>query len=636
MERIKKYLCCIAVASVAILVLMISAGNWIVNAGNDCKSLEDYTTPVTKTYYNTDYYDANHLFQAAGSFHIFASNQILLPGAHCNGNFAAPDVYVSAACGTNQVEASGEREMSYADKISCSQLQIKSQDIAFGKSNTKVTDTNGKVLPVGPISTNQIKINGSLMDIQENQIIYLAPGKFIDFTQEFTYLRDVSAALTKQSTTLTKGEKSNAKQVGTYNLEDNNHAYIYLADGVNVLNCTISDISAAGSLDIKGILCNKNSTIEKHGFTGTQSLMINVDCKGTTTASPGLETKYYCQCADGWPHEHGESNYYPGTIVVWNFYDSSKADNLYTGTVSPEKTLDGCYLVPNGNITITHNANGTLIGKTVTIEAGESHRADFKGKMPKLDLSNVYPTKSPTATPSVNPTTDPVTTMIPTTDPVATEAPTHTTSAAPNATETAATQLPKETSQAEVPKKTDEPNSSAALSATPKTKPTNTKTPSNKKKPSKKGNLYITVTDSKTGAVVPNATVKITKPNGETQTYTTDTKGQIKLKNTAAGKYKGVVTKVPKGYHADKTQFSSKVKAATTTKEKVKIATSASAAIQTNTSSGVSSDTSTTDTSQPKTGDNFDIRIPMVLFLLAFIGIITALILKKRSYYYYY
>ncbi len=63
-----------------------------------------------------------------------------------------------------------------------------------------------------------------------------------------------------------------------------------------------------------------------------------------------------------------------------------------------------------------------------------------------------------------------------------------------------------------------------------------------------KGNLTITVTDEKTGAAVPGATVKVTDPSGKTTEYTTDANGQIKLTNVPAGKYTTEITKVPAGY----------------------------------------------------------------------------------------
>ena len=65
---------------------------------------------------------------------------------------------------------------------------------------------------------------------------------------------------------------------------------------------------------------------------------------------------------------------------------------------------------------------------------------------------------------------------------------------------------------------------------------------------SKKGNLEVIVTDKETNLPVKDAEVKITDPDGNTTTYTTDNNGKIEISNTKVGNYNVVVDKIPVGY----------------------------------------------------------------------------------------
>lgn len=131
------------------------------------------------------------------------------------------------------------------------------------------------------------------------------------------------------------------------------------------------------------------------------------------------------------------------------------------------------------------------------------------------------------------------------------------------------------------------------------------------------------------------------KQYGEKQKYTTDENGQIKLEDTAVGEYTSVVTRVPSGYHADRTAFTSVVKANVTTEEKIQIRTEVKGKTTTkqtdgggNTSGGKKQDTavdSAEGTSQPETGDRFDARVPVVLFLLAIAGMVAAFVLRRKE-----
>ncbi len=56
---------------------------------------------LTGTYETSEYYTNSRPLGIANTFHLFAFDSITL-NAHCNGNFAAPNIDASQASGTNQ------------------------------------------------------------------------------------------------------------------------------------------------------------------------------------------------------------------------------------------------------------------------------------------------------------------------------------------------------------------------------------------------------------------------------------------------------------------------------------------------------------------------------------------------------
>ncbi len=154
------------------------------------------------------------------------------------------------------------------------------------------------------------------------------------------------------------------------------------------------------------------------------------------------------------------------------------------------------------------------------------------------------------------------------------------------------------------------------------------------------GNLEITVKDEKTDNPVPEAKVDVTNSSGISKSYTTDTNGKISITNIPTGNYTIEVTDVPSGYSVttgQKTDVS--VKKNETTKEEVKLKTATS----TDTPSKTPDDTSTVTTSSNsktntsntvkaiQTGDNFNVKTPIMLLIISLMGI-AALIYGKKKY----
>lgn len=136
-----------------------------------------------------------------------------------------------------------------------------------------------------------------------------------------------------------------------------------------------------------------------------------------------------------------------------------------------------------------------------------------------------------------------------------------------------------------------------------------------------KGNLIVTIYDEKTGNVVPGAKITLTKPNGSTKKYVTDTKGQVSIKNTPAGDYTVTVTEVPKGYTVtENAEVDVEVVKNKTTKAQVKID-----------KDGEVSVTSKITKSASKTGDSVPIIPVASAFVLALLGLVILNVKRRRE-----
>ena len=147
------------------------------------------------------------------------------------------------------------------------------------------------------------------------------------------------------------------------------------------------------------------------------------------------------------------------------------------------------------------------------------------------------------------------------------------------------------------------------------------------------GNLEITVKDETTDKPVPDASVDITAPSGDKDTHITDKSGKISLTDVPAGDYTVEVTKVPDGYTVTtgkKTTIT--VKENETVTDEIKVTNSVSATEATKTPNNTSNVTSTnTSDKKIETGDNFNAKTPITLWIISLAGI-AALIYGKKKY----
>ena len=360
--------------------LVLGCGNVpVAKAASDTDSETHTLVDMSgKTFQETKFYDesspANQLFGVAGSFHLFALENIKI-GVHCNGNFAAPKVEIGSNYGTQEAAQKGESEVIYfAKDVAPGSLNIRSSHLAIHDSHSITNNQGGNAIVPGSTLPSEVCVDGTKLDIANSTTIYKVDDNFINFSKEFSYLKSLSKTLAAQEPTVS------IKSTNPSNPDELMRAELVTTDGVNIVNITADKLNQINdTLTISNVLCNNRNELPGHEFTGTQSVVINVDCKGFNSIDLNCQT--YLNCACGAAREIGQGNYYHGSVVIWNFYDSSKDDKVYTGTINENKVVNGCYLAPGASVVTNANTNGTLIAKKITI-GGQSHRADFKGLNP--------------------------------------------------------------------------------------------------------------------------------------------------------------------------------------------------------------------------------------------------------------
>ncbi len=373
----------------------------ILSFAND-DSVKDGVPVLSGTFEKSDYYPSTNEppLGIANVFHLFAFDNIDL-NAHCNGNFAAPDVDASkAANGTNQngesmgntgtyPEVEGEVslatvKLSIANTTKVDKLLVPKDHViidtdgyTIDKSEKKPVDENGNV-------TGQIKIgenieSAHLVDMQGSSVAFIEKS-YVDFAAYQKAYGDLSAKLAKPYT------GSNISYPKLDVAEEGHRATVNLEKGkINILNMNAEDFAKYDhGFDIENVIFEDNK------YPGTQSLIINVDMANVTTTEKlnGKEVKTYSTIPqivihhnDGTIINNAETNVYYGTIVLWNIYDSSESDGCYHGIYTYGNTSLGSVLAPYAKINANQNVDGNIIANSIYTGA-ESHRCDFMGPLP--------------------------------------------------------------------------------------------------------------------------------------------------------------------------------------------------------------------------------------------------------------
>ena len=350
--------------------------------------------------------------------------------------------------------------------------------------------------------------------------------------------------------------------------------------------CAVS-ITGDGKVEVNGKLEDGNDAV---AFDDWTKIRIN-----------GVHMSQALESMSGQDAAYNKQLNFAGMNLLFNFPD-------VTGTIALNG-LGGHLVAPNAKVDIGGaDYEGSIIAKEL-VGTAQGHFYPFSGKLVKEEPS------------TEEPSTEEPSTEEPSTEEPSTEKP---------STEEPSTEKPS----------TEEPSTEKPSTEEPSTERPSTEEPSTEKPNGKNnGELLIVVYDEKTGDVVPGATVKVTYPDGSSKNYDTDSGGEIILSKLPSGKYKVEVVSVPDGY----TVTTGNVQNVSVTDgeradcevyiaaENATTVTTTETTTTENTTEGNNKKPSTSVNNQVKTGDSFNIIIPVGIMVCAIAGAIILIIRKKKS-----
>ncbi|ATO47179.1 hypothetical protein C5L30_002061 [Companilactobacillus farciminis] len=301
----------------------------------------------------------------ASNFHIFANEATL--NAHTNGNVAVGNLHGNVNFGTNVHEGTLEKDISY----------IQSHDKMANSSFVSSTDSRSNKVIFGEEDTidvsnpNRTLVNNDYIDHLTKDETYQDKNgnTYIDFGSQFSQLESKSNTLSNMEPTVS---------VQTSDFPDQNKRVINLEDyNPNANNQIIINLDAD--------VLNSNTPIYIAGLSadkGGTSVIINVDTKGQNPYSVNSPVKLTFNDGEGAnanqkDRPNQETEYFDDNHLLWNFYDSTASDNLYTGTVSFDAAFQGSVLAPKATMVVNHNLDGNIVADKVIVN-GETHRWDLQ------------------------------------------------------------------------------------------------------------------------------------------------------------------------------------------------------------------------------------------------------------------
>jgi hypothetical protein len=330
-------------------------------------------------------YNSTDPLGAATHFHLFAKNNIT-SSVHTHGNIAAETYYGTSEFGSR--ENFSLAEVAY---IGTDIYNVATSSVA----DTLVVDRSYKLVSGKNGEAGQ-KI---LVDSKGNQfhfdhvktVLFESSTPYIDLDKEFKNLEQLSASYSVQKDSETI----------TYSLvQDQNNRYVDFSgapvDSNSYVNISYADWTKYSSrIVLKGL--DNNSA-------NTGAVVINIDAAGLTEIelAPSDQEAFDRNGKAYAKNEKGSEEY--GTLrLIYNIYDSSAANRIYTGKVSFSTSGFGSILAPGAQVTVS-GLNGTVIGSSIVHNGGESHRMDVIAIQPIKELPTEAPTEEVTEAPTEAPT----------------------------------------------------------------------------------------------------------------------------------------------------------------------------------------------------------------------------------------
>lgn len=355
MKHLKKALSLLMVLTMTFNTTVIAKSEY------SATSLTDENKKIDSTYVQQS--DVSAIFD----FHIFAEDIVL--NSHTNGNIATNNLNC-----VSQVNFGAKNNQSRESNYIYSYEKMgrpESNDV------TVINKFDGTVL-----NDKRIDFGSTIIPQENSDKLYKENSsiRFVDVKNELSQANDLSVSLTKFETTSGVTFDNNKITVNTTETQ--------------VLNIDASDLK-----NKKDIFIN----IQDGG-----TLIINVNMHGDPNCMSGIVSHY-----NGYNNEEPNVNYYNG--LLWNLHDNGSVwSTSSTINVGCSDYFIGSILCPSADIKYGA-VNGNVIARRAIQNGQQSHKMDFRGKLPKK--SNATTTEEPTTEPK----TEQPTTTEPTTEPKTTE-----------------------------------------------------------------------------------------------------------------------------------------------------------------------------------------------------------------------
>ncbi|KAE9558756.1 collagen-binding domain-containing protein [Companilactobacillus kimchii] len=306
--------------------------------------------------------EKNNELGYASYFHIFAREAQLK--AHTNGNVAVQHLDGGVNFGTNTTEQGLlNKDISYIQNIT----NIAQSSFVSSGDTRENKVVFGENVDIDISNPNRPTVDGKDMDHLVAQEVYQDKdgNYYIDFDKYFQELEDKSTELSNKDSqmTITNGDFPDMNQrvidLSRFEPDENNQI---------VLNLDPEVLNMATPLTIYGLSKDAGGT----------NIIVNVDTKGVDEYKINSQIKLiYSDGSTSEERPNQETEYFDDNHLLWNFYDSTKDDNLYEGTVNVDKPFQGSVLNPKGTIIANQNLDGNIIADKVVVNA-ETHRWDFQ------------------------------------------------------------------------------------------------------------------------------------------------------------------------------------------------------------------------------------------------------------------
>lgn len=301
----------------------------------------------------------------ASNFHIFANEATL--NAHTNGNVAVGNLHGNVNFGTNVHEGNLNKDVSYIQN----HTTLANSSFVTGSETRTNKAVFGADNDIDVSNPNRPSINNTFSDHLTKDEVYQDKNgnKYIDFDAYFSRLDSKSNTLSNMEPTVS---------VQNSDFPDQNKRVINLENyNPNANNQIIINLDAD--------VLNNNTPIYIAGLSadkGGTSVIINVDTKGQNPYKINSPVKLTFNDGEGASanqkeRPNQETEYFDDNHLLWNFYDSTASDNLYTGSIDVDATFQGSVLAPKATITVNHNLDGNIVADKVIVN-GETHRWDLQ------------------------------------------------------------------------------------------------------------------------------------------------------------------------------------------------------------------------------------------------------------------